>query len=237
MPFAAPELKQAFQAPALVTRPLMGARKGARKRGKKGKAARGTVGLMPPALNVTPTDFRVLRFRNTSATLKSITAKMILSALGGIVTVTNTTFVGFCSAFKLKKILIWPAIGSPTFGTVDWAGGSYAGVSKEKQVIYSVPTGVTTEPGPLEFSIPSFGKGENYIASAWIDSQGANAVMFDISCTVGSIIDVHLSYQLANEIPGVSQTLTGSGSLGGLGYMCLDGPGGVYTPNGVPFLT
>jgi len=220
--------------------PGLGAKRTTTKRARalklKGSAI-GQLGLVPPALNVTRVCKRVLRFRNTATTVKNIQVRYILGALGVTVTVANTTFVTFNSAFLLKKIVIWPAVGSPTFASVDWANTSTTGQGSEKQVIDSVPTGVTSATGPMVFKVPSNASGKNVNVCSWLNANATIAPLFDIQCTAGSVIDVHILYQQVNEIAGYVGALTAAGALGSIGYMPLDGPGGIYTPLGVPVLT
>jgi len=208
----------------------------ASKAGQKKRKARGVTGMFPPQLDVDPVYMRVFRYRNTSATQKQITVANMFGILGNVVSVTNTTVIGIASAVRLKKITIWPAIGSPTFANVDWTNSSTTGQSKERQIIDTVPTGVVSEPGPVVYTVPSYGSGDNTLLCGWINTNASSSTkLFDIICTVGSIIDVQVLWQSVNEIAGLQQGIS-SGSLGSFGFFPLDGTGGVYTPLGVPIL-
>ena len=104
-------------------------------------------------------------------------------------------------------------------------------------MIDSIPTGVVSEPGPVVYTVPALGKGQNILVCGWLNTNAASTTpLFDISCTVGSIIDIEFNWQMVNEIAGYAQAVTAS-ALGSFGHLPLDAAGGTYIPLGLPTLT
>jgi hypothetical protein len=58
--------------------------------------------------------------------------------------------------------------------------------------------------------------------------------LFALSCPIGSIVDLSVSFTLSN-IQGALQETVASGSLGNVYYLALDGPSAnTYIPLGLP---
>jgi hypothetical protein len=58
--------------------------------------------------------------------------------------------------------------------------------------------------------------------------------VFLITCTVGSVVDVHVSFRTSGAIAAGTHSVT-TATLGNIYYLALDGPSSnVYVPVGLP---
>jgi hypothetical protein len=183
---------------------------------------------LPPMIDVTPTYKRVQRYFSAAGTsTQAITPTNVLTSLGCIGTVVNSTVAAFHSSFRLHRIVIWgglQASGAESV-SVSWSSALSSSVrDTEKVIAYPEGGGI---PGAMTFTPP---KGS--IAEFW---QGANTNAFvRISLSPGSIMDVHLSVTLGNTLTPPSATVA-TAAVGTLYYLPLDGPSThLITPLGLP---
>jgi len=183
---------------------------------------------LPPLLDVTPHYNTVRRYFTAAGTSSQvITPTNILTSLGAIGTVVNSTVAAFHSSFRLRRIRVWgglQASGAESV-SVSWSSALSSTVQDtEKVVAYPEGGGI---PGAMTFSPP---KGS--LAELW---QGANTNgILRISLSPGSIVDVHLSVTLGNTLTPPSATVT-TAAVGSLYYLPLDGPTShLITPLGLP---
>jgi len=162
-----------------------------------------------------------LRFDvNTTGTQVSITVNNVFGALGGVVTVANTTATCICSTFKINSIKMSPAAGGEV--TCFWINNP-EGESKDDVVDDTLPTGITM----LETLVTRPPK--KSLASFWHSTiaTGTNQLLL-LSATQGSVIDLNISFQI---ISGQAAPVTfnpGTASVGAVGYSPLDGHLGKY---------
>jgi hypothetical protein len=191
-----------------------------------GLGKRSSAPSLPPPVDLVPKVRGVFRFINTSASTITVTSDTILGSLGNIATVANTTVKGWASCFKLHRVTVWPAAGGTA--SLSWIGSAQSD-GRERDVIRdrSIPTGIT-DTGAVSFSPPS-----DSLAKLWFDA-GLGLQVFLISCTVGSVVDVHIDYCLSGAIASGTHSVS-TAVLGNIYYLALDGPSGnVYVPVGLP---
>jgi len=192
----------------------------------RGKASQ-AIGL-PPRIQLSPAVSHVFRFRSTSASPASITVADILGALGGICTVANSKVDTWASCFKIHKVTVWPSgsTSAPTLATLQWAQGESAQVPDE---VYdeAIPEGITATKA-LVFAPPA-----KSLCGFWINSMDSAAAVFAITSSIGSIVDLQVSFRLVNAFAGVLATVA-AGTLGTVYYLALDGPSSnTYVPVGM----
>jgi hypothetical protein len=172
----------------------------------------------------------VFRFNVTSASFIAITVKDILGAIGGVA-LTTTTFTPFASAFKLHRVSIWPSVGSgESSPQLSWAAGTASQVPDEARVD-TIPSGVTVSRA-LHFRPPAAS-----LASFWITSVNSSSSVFVVVAPVGSILDLEVSFRLANVVAPLTPITIIAGTAGSVYYLPLDGTAGGYTPIGLPTIT
>lgn len=196
--------------------------------GMRASPKKGTVSL-PPQLMTSPSVGHTYRFTNTSAAVLPISVGNILGACGVIGTVTNSTVATWASCFQLNKVTVWPASSSTAAEVPEllWAAGESSQIA-DQALINSIPEGITNS-SALVFKPP-----KKSLSEFWITSADSAAVMFRISCPIGSVIDVSLKYRLSNAIANLGVTVA-TAVLGTVYYLPLDGPASnAYVPLGVP---
>jgi len=151
----------------------------------------------------------------------------ILSSLG-VVGTSSTTVTQWATSFKILSVTVWPSGSSSSFtnARLDWLSGTSGQVPDESKD-RSIPEGITMT-GALVFKPP-----RQSLASFWLDNL-ADPLLFSISCAVGSIVDLRVSFRLSNVLVANVRAVT-SAVPGTVYYLALDGPASnVYTPVGLP---
>jgi hypothetical protein len=189
-----------------------------RGRGRKGSPQ------LPPEINVTPKLRHVFRFTGGGTTV-TVTTGQILGALGGVCTVTNSTFRPWASTFRIRKLTIWSDVTSSEQNAyIQWSS-ALGGQVRDEEKVRSFPTGVTIT-APLVSTPPP-----GTLAALWQDSSSNGIVVF--FANPGSIIDLDVEFTLTNAIVTATQPIT-TGTLGSPYYLALDGPSSnVYVPVGL----
>jgi len=190
------------------------------------QAKRKKSSALPPMINTAIKIRHTYRFTSSSTTaLVAVTGGTLAGALGGVCSVVNSTIVAWASSLKIHKITVWPGTGTQNT-EVQWANtGNYA---KDDSFSELIPTGITVDHAIV--SVPP----RNSLAAFWQASAGYNTTLFNISAPSGSIVDIDISYTLANNLPGTSVAGYAVAALGTIYYGRLDGVGGKFTPVGVP---
>jgi len=189
--------------------------------------ARGKLTLtsLPPEIRTSRQVNAVLRFQNTSASLVGVSSGQLAAACGGIAT-GSTTVTTWASSIKLHTVHVWPASGG--FVSLFWTRGTGEFVPDDMKDA-TIPTGVTST-SMSRFSPPSLS-----LAGFWHNVDQVSTGLFSISSTVGSVIDVHVTYTLTNQLPTMGNVTVTSASVGLPYYLALDGPtSNVYVPVAVP---
>lgn len=196
--------------------PLLVPRAQIRSRGVSSSAS------LPKMLRTVPKLTHTFRFISSTATAEAVTTQTLLGALGVIGT-SAVTAQCYCSSVKLNQIRIWPAASGTA--TVTWAAAE--GREWDDTMDESIPTGITVSTC-LTFSPP-----KDALASMVLNNVNT-AALFSIASTVGSIVDVSLTFTLAANFSGPSITVV-SAVLGAHYFLALDGPvSHGYTPIGLP---
>lgn len=203
-------------APALLSK-RRGVRmsKGSRRGGKGKKTAPPS---LPPSLEVSPTYFAVFRFQaNAVVAAYSVTASNVAASLGAVNQAANT-LRPICSAFKIKRIIIWPPSGSASAtgqNTVTWAVTN-SGFERDSVKVEVMPGGVTTT-RPL-VSVPPV----NSLSGFWTDA-GQTGTVFQLFLQAGAVLDMHCDFNLSTGLAQFATvTTTAAGTLGSLYYTGLD---------------
>ncbi len=198
--------------------------------GRKGKMVRKSAATrsdLPPQLQTTSRVRKRLRFLATSAlTDQSITGQTMAGACGGIAA-TTTEVVPWASTIRLRRVTIWPAVGS-TAGIADvtWATDGTLFVKDEFRLT-SIPQGVSIDKAVT--SVPPKGT----LGQFWQTASNTSTI-FTISAPSGSIVDIVVDFTLSNEIAPTSITVV-TAVLGQVYYLYLDGPGShLLKPEGLP---
>jgi len=184
---------------------------------------------LPPSLNVCPVYFGVFRFQaNQAVTGASLTGALMSGVIGGVRIAANT-ISPIASAFKIKKVVIWPPTGVSTPKPAVWSWNtSNSAFDKDTMIVETMPLGVSLT-RPLVSTPP-----DQTLASFWYDSgQTGNIAVY--SADVGSVLDMHVDFTLSTNIPQFANiTTTAAGSAGVLYYLPLDGTGTKWTTIGRP---
>jgi hypothetical protein len=208
---------------------------------KKGKAlvTGGPSGYsLPPAFQASVVcRHKFYYYVNASATAEPVTVTNFFTACGAVVTTANTGVTAIATAFKIGRIRIWSAILSgaadATQANVEWATAlTTFDPDMEKDRLFPSGTSMT---GATVFKPPPKSLGQ-----FWINTAGAGSgTICSISAVKGSIIELSISFILRNNFAQLSPVTvtTSSATLGTLGYLPLDGPGGKFSPAGVPIFT
>lgn len=197
--------------------------------GKGGKKAPN----YPPSLSVIPVLSCTRRFFTNATVNVSITATQLIAASGVFVT-TATTALTLSQSVRLRKIVVWPGLigsGSVVAQTeLYWSGEIVSGsggqnILRQKINDRTMPDGVSDE-RCLTFTPPS--SMQEYIL------PGNNGV-FTIVCPLGSVIDIHGSWQQVTGISSMAPTAytVSGGSANTIAYPFLDQSGGKISPVGL----
>jgi len=180
---------------------------------------------LPPNIATTPHVRHVFRFISTSASAVGVTVNDLLGMCGSVCTVVNSYVVTLSSSVRVNSVRCFPAAG----GTVQLQWNAIvSGIVPDDEHDMSTPTGVTMT-GPSTFTPPP-----KSLCDSWMNSTIGSTPLFHLASSVGSIVDVNVSFRISNVLPGVAVAVT-AGTLGAFYYLALDGPSSnTYTPLGVP---
>jgi hypothetical protein len=197
-------------------------------RGAASSAGRST--SLPPQMDITPNCRHTYRFVCNNVASVTCTNQDILGAIGGICTVGNSKVRAWASSFKLHSLKMWPSANTtttPTYADCFWGAGAYG--SKDAEFLKAVPGGCTVT-GQVTFKPPKGCFAENWISN----TISGNYVIMGLQCSIGTIVDVDLSFTLTNQVPPANSSIS-TGTLGNIYYLCLDGSSThQYTAYGLP---
>jgi len=143
-------------------------------------------------------------------------------AIGGFCTAVNSIVSCYASSFRVKRVSVWPAAvavgsASPPTPEVVWYSPSNA-VEKDACVERTLPSGITVC-APVHSKPP-----RGSLCGDWINSAvNVTNLMFGFFWVpVGSVIDVEVSWTMANNMLSLDRTVA-TGILKGHYYLYLDG--------------
>jgi len=184
--------------------------------------------VQPPLLQTATRTLRTYRFQSSSGNnVHTITGGQLLSAMGGIATVTNTTVQSMHSSARIVKVEIWTSAQNAATVAPEFAWSNS---------LNNVPDEVKTRPavpyGQLGYLLERPPK--KSAAEWWFDENSVSTPFFTLSAPIGTIIDVTLEGRIANAFPSVTQSVA-TATLGAIYFGYLDGPSiHVFQPLGVP---
>jgi hypothetical protein len=183
-----------------------------------------TSSSLPKPLRTTAHTTRHLRFQNTSAALLPITSLMLANACGTMGT-SAVTVRSSLSNVMLTSLTVWPPAGG--FAQVYWT--SDTGQDFDDLVDVSIPTGIT------DTTAARYRPSPKSLASFWQGSGAAGVTLLNLSCSVGSIVDVSIASRYSNALPNFAAQTVITAVLGNVYYLALDGPASnKYIPVGLP---
>lgn len=204
--------------------------RGPMKKGRRnGEGKRGIVPRLPPELSCTPVVDHVFRFINTARGQENITVSMLAGACGSVGTITNSKVQPIASTLRVRSIKIWAGIDSTQQSSEVLWNSAITTVEKDNSKVNSTPQNVAQS--NVLVSRPPRGT----FAANWTSAvTNGSVVLFGISCPIGSVIDVHVVYTIANAYSTPTNITVTTAVLGGLYYLRLDqSAGGNYIPQGV----
>ncbi len=213
-------------------------RRGAARRGgrKPRRSKAGVVGRLPPPLSTTDNvPFRRRYLVSATVGPVNVTRAFIGGALGGVCTIVNSTILAWASSFRIKRIIVWPAVasGAQTTCEIYWSvgGGAEQQMSKDSAKVATMPSGIT-EDSPMVFRPPR----NSYLTNWQQVGVDSSDVMFTIqNLTQGSVVDFEGVYTLANSAGGINITSVATASVGSVYYLALDGrASNKLVPQGLP---
>jgi hypothetical protein len=196
----------------------------------RGPSLKGSGSSLPPQIDITPNCRHTFRFVCGNVASVTCTNQDILGAIGGICTVANSTVRLWASSFRMHSVKMWPSANTtttPTYADVFWGAGAYG--SKDAEFLKAVPGGCTVT-GLVTFKPP-----KGTFAANWISNTiSGNYVIMGVQCSIGTIVDVDLSFTLVNQVAPANSSIS-TGTLGAIYYLCLDGSSThQYTAYGLP---
>lgn len=188
----------------------------------KGSVNVGKVSL-PPTLNTTPVFSQIIRFRvATILTSQSITAAGIAASLGGIA-LTTTTFSPWTSAFRIKKIRVWPPVVSGADKIEVVFTSQSTNFEKDSAKDGIIPDGVSTT------TCRTFKPPKRSLLEFWLNSGLGTLQILALSMPAGTIIDLHADCTMSNTIAQFATQTVAGATAGNTYWRPLDGAGGVVT--------
>jgi hypothetical protein len=153
------------------------------------------------------------RYVATSSSSVNVDTSQILSALG-VMGITNTSVRDFCSSFKVNHLTIYTppaAVGSSATCSITWPGANNSPPREysDTSVSVSTPAMVSCSPPPQS------------LASFW--QTGTGQTLFRLIAPSGSIIDMSVSYFLADSNSAGTATTVITSVAGVVYYLPLDG--------------
>jgi hypothetical protein len=182
---------------------------------------------LPPKINLTPTYRHVFRYVcRSTATAVPVNGPDLLIACGCIATSTTTVY-SIGSSVRVHSIRIWPSPNSTTNTSVlvQWQG-PITSVERDFEENQDVPAGVSVT-GAAQYSPP-----KDSFCDKWLTGLAINALML-ITCPIGAILDVDLSYTSSNALANATQSSLSGLTVGTVYYGTLDGATNALTPVGL----
>lgn len=185
----------------------------------KSRGRRAGKSMLPPEINGTITCHHVFRYRASAQAANSVSIADMLLATGAIAT-TTTQLASLSSAFLLHKVTIWPSqVATADVAFVEFAAAGSSGYIKDDEKIIAIPDGITVTEA-LVFTPP-----KKSLAADWISSGATTgSVLFNLTCQVGAIIDVDVSFTVANALTNFLFAVA-SATVGKVYFTALDGVG------------
>jgi len=207
---------------------LTGKKSTARK-GKKGKTQRGVISKLPPQLSGTPNVDHTFRFINSARGQLNVTYNMLAGMCGTIGTIVNSKVQPIASTIRLRKITVWPG-GDSTQQTAEILWNSPATtMEKDNTTITSLPANMSNS-APFVSRPP-----RGALGNVWTNiNTNGSAFCFGINCPIGSVIDVHAVFTIANAYAVPANISVTTAALGGLYFLGL---GTTYVAQGVTTTT
>jgi hypothetical protein len=142
-----------------------------------------------------------------------------LGALGNIASAT-TTLRNLATAFRIHSVTLWLAgTGTGVNAFIDWSNSATLAISPDYAIDKMTPDGVT-DTGAMVFKPPA-----KSLAGFWIaNSMSGGSGVFAVTAIAGSVLDLDISYCLANVYGTSSVTVTGPATVGNMYYLALNGP-------------
>jgi len=214
---------------------VVGGKKGLAKKKKNGaqafaaRAYNRQSGVVPP-LRASIRNVHRFRFICTAGAGYGITLANLFGAMGGIVDVVNSSLICWATALQLQRVTIYEsAQGVATVNSsIQWYNTTDVNSPDEytvnSTIPYDRPSVISQKPFPKS------------LASFWWNTQATPTLaLFNVVCSIGSIIDVTLMFDMGNAAPALPITIA-AGTLGGYYYLALDGrASNKLQPVGLPF--
>jgi len=198
---------------------------------RKGRSKKGQMMLLeqPGRLEVDTVIRHVYRFLGTAAA-QTLTVGSALAIPGAMVTVANATYRTICSSIKVLRIQVWspaPVAGGATASvTFAISGGSNLNAKDESFD--------STVVGSASASYIDARPTKNTLVGDWWQEAASATNLLQVTCPVGTVIDLTLEATLTNTVPQLQTGLgSGAGGLGTFFYGSFDGAG-VWAPIGLP---
>jgi len=190
-----------------------------RPRRRRGKG-RGAPSL-PPTLETVITQSHTFRFQVSTgfSTLLNITGGNLAGVTGGLCSTANSVVTCPASSMRVHKVTIWPAAQSAPTNPPEVVWFSPITVMERDESKESVlPAGITVDRAMV--SKPP----RNTLCADWFATvTAANQPMFGLlNLASGSIVDVHLSWSLSNNLLGVDRSVA-TATIKTWYYLYLDG--------------
>jgi len=200
------------------------------KKSKLSKAGKVVAFKMPPDMQATLVHRHVFRFVSTSTNAVGFNSAVGAFVMGGMITVANTTVRTPTSSLRVNRVSIWsPAAAAGAVSPLLEWGGDGSALHQMDNVPISTTLG-SSEPSYLTGVPP-----KDSFAGLWFQPGGTSTVIFTVQCSVGSIVDLDLSWTMTNEFLGFSAAIGGANPLSLWAYAGLDAlRSALYTPVGLP---
>lgn len=193
----------------------------ASRRSRLAKPSRGRQSSgLPPEINATITKRMIYRYiaQDASATAKTVTSDTMLLSFGGMA-ITTTTLQSMISSFKLHRVTVYPGSESASVTpscNLYWYEGSSVYNVKDESKTRPFPKGMT-KPGAVVYVPPKDSE-----VSWWQSGQSARS-MFELSASVGSVVDVDVTITILNVGTNIFSSSFSGLTAGITYYPALDG--------------
>lgn len=188
-----------------------------------------------PRIQLSPLCHHVFRFFSNAGSTKAITYGMVFGAIGGIGVVTNSSLRCWAGSFKVNRVIFY----TPAGGAASGSNGANVYVAWHCDATNQGPDFVwdQTTPGGIteSFTVVSRPPSKS-TAGFWINSasQYLATDLFTMSISQGTILDLDVSFTLADNLQGPARTVS-TAAIGNQYYLPLDhGNGDDLQPIGLP---
>jgi len=151
-----------------------------------------------------------------------VTYGRMLTAMGGICDVKDTSIQSIHSTFRLRKVTLWPSVntgtGANSLPEVEYLGGGTTEVARDQSFNKTIPAGVTADPGAIVSTPPA-----GTLAGDWIypAASASQVLMHFHNLTQGTVIDVLIEGTLRNNLSGVQGSIS-TGTVGAMYWTYLE---------------